>query len=200
MAAATAQFLTHGYAGTTIRAVAQAANVSVPLIEATFGPKPRLLKAAIDVAIAGDDAPVAMLDRAWVRTALTAPSAAGFLGVVASVLAPAQSRSAGLVLAALEGSTRSPELAELSEQLVSQRAATAGWVVASLGRLAPRPAGLSEAEAMDTLWALMDPALFDRLTRHRGWTVQQYQEWFARVTERLLITGPTDDQPEESPS
>ena len=200
LAAATAQFLAHGYAGTTIRAVARAAQISVPLVETTFGPKPRLLKAAIDVAIAGDDEPVAMLDREWVRAARGAPSAERFLGIVASVLAPAQSRSAGLVLAALEGSARSAELAELSDQLVEQRATTAGWVVASLGRVAPRPAGLAEAEAVDTLWALMDPALFDRLTRQRGWTVRQYQEWFARVAERLLTTDPTDGPPEEAPS
>ena len=199
MAAATAQFLAHGYGGTTIRSVAAAAAVSVPLIETAFGSKPRLLKAAIDVAIAGDDEPVAVLDREWARAALEAPTATEFLAILASVLAPAQSRSAGLVLAALEGSARSAELAELSDQLVRQRAATADWVVASLGRITPRPAGLSEADAVDTLWALMDPGLFDRLTRQRGWTVPQYQEWFARVTQRLLTTEPTH-LPEESQS
>src|ERR1700748_651979 len=68
-AAATAQFLAAGYAGTTIRAVAAAAGVSVPTVEAAFGTKARLLKAAIDVATAGDDEPVAMLDRAWARRA-----------------------------------------------------------------------------------------------------------------------------------
>ena len=52
---------------------------------------------------------------------------------------------------------------------------------------------------MDTLWALMDPGLFDRLTRQRGWTVPQYQEWFARVTQRLLTTESTHP-PEESRS
>src|SRR5215203_3087156 len=96
VAAAAAEFLTRGYGGTTIRAVAAAAGVSVPLIETTFGSKPRLLKAAIDVAIAGDDEPVGVLDRDWARAALGAPTAAELLAVVASVLAPAQSRSAGL--------------------------------------------------------------------------------------------------------
>src|SRR5215207_10302330 len=111
IAAATAELLAHGYAGTTVRAVAQRAGVSTPMGEATFQAKPRLLKAAIDVAIAGDDEPVAMLDRKWTRLARAARSADEFLTVVAGVLGPAQGRSAGLVLAALEGSARSTDLA-----------------------------------------------------------------------------------------
>ena len=190
--AAAAEFLAHGFAATTVRAVAHRAGVSIPLVEATFGTKARLLKAAIDLGIAGDDEPVAMLDREWAGAALRARSVAECLTVVAGVLAPAQARSAGLALAALEGSARSPELAEVSDQLIRQRAVTAAWLVETLGRLAPRPPELSEAEAVDTLWALMDPAVFDRLTRQRGWTVPQYQEWFARSAARLLTTEPTD--------
>ena len=53
--AATAVFLDRGYGGATIRAVAAEARVSVPTVEALFGTKARVLKAAIDVAIAGDE-------------------------------------------------------------------------------------------------------------------------------------------------
>jgi AcrR family transcriptional regulator len=200
LAAATAEFLAHGYAGTTIRAVAQRAGVSTPLVEATFQAKPRLLKAAIDVAIAGDDEPVAMLDREWTRLAGAARSADEFLRVVAGVLGSAQGRSAGLVLAALEGSARSADLAEITDQLVRQRLGTAAWLVENLGRYAPQPAGLTETEATDTLWVLMDPAVFDRLTRQRGWSVRRYQEWFARSAARLLTISPTDRPLEELPS
>src|SRR6202012_860568 len=70
------QFLAAGYAGTTMKAVAAAAGVSVPTVEAAFGTKARLLKAAIDVATAGDDAPVAMLDRAWAVRAEAGPEPA----------------------------------------------------------------------------------------------------------------------------
>ena len=40
---------------------------------------------------------------------------------------------------------------------------------------------------MDTVWILMDPAVFDRLTRQRHWTLQQYQRWFASSVDRLLL-------------
>src|SRR5215472_13049920 len=67
--AATAVFLDRGYGGATIRAVAAGAEVSVPTVEALFGTKARLLKAAIDVAIAGDDEPVPVLDRSPAQAA-----------------------------------------------------------------------------------------------------------------------------------
>src|SRR5260221_5003265 len=93
--AATAVFLDRGYGGATIRAIAAEANVSVPTVEALFGTKARLLKAAIDVAIAGDDEPVAVLDRGWAVYARKAGTAEGVLAVVAGVVAPAPARAGG---------------------------------------------------------------------------------------------------------
>ena len=106
--AAAALFLERGYAGATVRAIAEAAGVAVPTVELGFGTKARLLKAAIDVAIAGDDEPVPVLDRAWADTARNATSPAALLAVAAEVIAAAQSRSAGLVLAVFEGGRTDP--------------------------------------------------------------------------------------------
>src|SRR5260221_5880963 len=126
--AATAVFLDRGYGGATIRAIADGAKVSVPTVEALFGTKARLLKAAIDVAIAGDDEPVAVLDRGWAADAREAGTAEEFLSVVAGGVAAAQARSAGLVLAAFEGSARDRELEQVVEQMGAQRAVNAPWV------------------------------------------------------------------------
>lgn len=96
-------FIDRGY-GATMHAVAVHAGVSVPTLEALFGTKPGLLKAAIDLAIAGNDEPVAVLEQPWVAQARGEISVEGFLSVVAGVLAAAQERSAGLVPALFEGS------------------------------------------------------------------------------------------------
>jgi len=185
--AATALFVEGGYGGTTMGAVATRAGVSLPTVELLFGTKAHLLRAAIDVAIAGDDEPVPVLERAWTDAALAAGSAEGFLAVAAEVLGAAQTRSAGLVLAVFEGSARDGQLAARAEQMIGQRAATAGWLVDALSEKAPLLETLSRQEAVDTLWILMDPAVFDRLVRHRRWTVPQYQEWFVRSARRLLL-------------
>jgi AcrR family transcriptional regulator len=170
-----------------MRAVAAEAGVSVPTVELLFGTKARLLKAAIDVAIAGDDQAVPVLDRSWTSAALAARSADEFLSVVARVIGAAQARSAGLVLAAFEGSSKDPELAELTAQMIRQRAITAEWIVDRLAATADLREELTRQDAADTMWLLMEPAVFDRLVRHRHWTVDRYQDWFARTARRLLV-------------
>src|SRR3954449_3194159 len=80
---ATAVFLERGFAGATMRVIAGRAGVAVPTVELLFGTKARLLKAAIDVAIAGDDEPVPVLDRGWAESAAGADTLAEFLAIVA---------------------------------------------------------------------------------------------------------------------
>src|ERR1700749_3038218 len=109
-AAATGQFLAVGYAGTTIKAVAVAARGWGPTGEGTFGTQGRLLKAAIDVATAGDDAPVAMLDRSWAAAAGATPDPEGFVIGFAAVLTAAAERAAGLVLAPLDAGAQDPQM------------------------------------------------------------------------------------------
>jgi AcrR family transcriptional regulator len=186
LAAATAVFLEQGWGAATVRAVAAAAGVSVATVEALFGTKARLLKAAIDVAIAGDEEPVAVLERPWAAAARQAATVEEFSAMVGEVLAAAQQRSAGLVLAVFDGARRDAGLAELAEQLTAQRAVTAGWILDGLVRLAPLRPGSGWDEAVDTVWVLMDPAVFDRVLTRRGWSAERYARWFADSLLRLL--------------
>jgi hypothetical protein len=48
------------------------------------------------------------------------------------------------------------------------------------------------AAAIDTVWALMDPALFCRLTGNRRWSAARFRNWFTDCTLRLLL--PLRDQ------
>lgn len=201
LAAARERFLADGYAGTTMRSVAQAAGVSVPTVELAFGTKAALLKAAIDVAIAGDDEPVPVLERPWAGQARAAADPGELLALVAGVLAAAQARSAGLMLALFEGSAGGRELDALRRQMVAQREATAGWLVDRLAGLSPLRPGLSRGEAVDTVWALLEPSLYDRLIRHRGWSPRRYERWIAASLGALLLdpSGP-GEPPTPSPA
>jgi AcrR family transcriptional regulator len=190
LAAATALFERQGYAATTVRAVAAGAGVSVPTVEAAFGSKARLLKSCIDVAIAGDDETVPVLDRDWTHAAAAATTPSELLAQVAAVLGPAQERSAGLVLAVFEGAASDDGLAELADEMATQRRGTAAWVVDRLrGTSRLRVSG---PESVDTLWTLMDPALHVRLVRQLGWSRARYERWFATSAEHLLVPDPQE--------
>ena len=199
--AGTAVFLECGYAAATMRAIAAKADVAVPTVELLFGKKSRLLKTAIDVARAGDDAPVAMLDRDWAAAAMAATNAEELLAIVAQVLVPAQVRSAGLVLAVFEGAATDAELGELAFQLIDERAKTAEWLVDRLRRIASLRKGCARQQAIDTIWILIDPVVFDRLTRQRHWTVERYERWIADSIARLLVDSaapaPTTRKPQK---
>src|SRR6188768_3933553 len=56
-------FLTDGFAATTMPAVAAASGVAVQTVYKAFANKPRLAKAVFDIAIAGDDDAVPVLER-----------------------------------------------------------------------------------------------------------------------------------------
>jgi AcrR family transcriptional regulator len=176
-----------GYAATTMRAVAGAAGVSVPTVELVFGTKPQLLRAAISFAIRGDADPVPMLERDWALRAEAAGSVADFLAMVERVLTDAAQRSAGLVVAAFEAAQADESMRALADQLRTQRAETAAWIVDGLTRRSPLRAGLGRESAIDTVWLLMDPHGFCALTRHRGWTPEQFGRWFTNSVCRLLL-------------
>jgi AcrR family transcriptional regulator len=170
-----------------MRAIAETAGVSVPTVELAFGTKARLLKAAIDVAIAGDDEPVPVLERQWAARAVATTSVADFLAIVGGVLREAATRSAGLVVAAFEGASTDADMRALADQLSRQRATTVAWIVDGIIQRSPLRPDISRQAAIDTVWVLMEPVVFQRLTRLRGWSPEQFERWFTDSIPRLLL-------------
>lgn len=196
---ATAEFASRGYAATTVASIAAAAGVSVPTIEQAFGAKANLLKAAIDVAIAGDDEPVPVLQRPAAVTASAAQTVEEFLAAVSSSVVDVAGRADGLVLVAFEAAASDPRLRSLVDQLREHRATMAGWIVDGLMARAPLRSGVDRSHAVDVMWLLMDPAVFTRLRIDRGWSRQRFRHWFADSTARLLIDHPNGAWPVYGP-
>jgi TetR/AcrR family transcriptional regulator, regulator of autoinduction and epiphytic fitness len=190
VAAAARRFLAHGYSGTTRRAVAADAGIALPTVELAFGTKARLLKAVIDVATAGDDERVAMLDRQWAVRAEPIADPADFIAAFARQLTASAGRAAGLAAAALEGARADPDIAAVAAQLVAQRQVMAAWLVDGILRRSALRAGTSRGDAIDTVWTLMDPVVFCRLTGDRQWTPGRFQRWFTDTVTRLLLPTP----------
>lgn len=187
IAAAAQRFLARGYAGTTMRAVARDAGVALPTVELAFRTKARLLKAVIDVAIAGDDAPETMLDRPWAKRAESVAGAPDFAAAFARVLAGSAERAAGLAATALEAARADEDIAAVAAQLMSQREIMASWLVDGIMRRSALREGTDRAAAVDTVWALMDPVMFCRLTDDRHWTTAHFERWFTDSVTRLLL-------------
>ncbi len=195
LAAACAEFERRGYAATSMRAVAEAAGVSVPTVELVFGTKSRLLEAAISFAIRGDGEPVAMLKRSRAQVAQETSSVAEFLAIVGRVLVEAEQRSAGLILAAFEAANHDQSMSALADQLRGQRAETAAWLVDELIRRASLGREITRQQAIDTIWLLMDPHGFVALTRDRGWTAERFEAWFIDSVQKLVLAARSAPSP-----
>lgn len=196
IAAAAERFLAHGYAATTMRAVAADAGVALPTVELAFGTKARLLKAVIDTATAGDDEPVPMLDREWAARATATTEPAEFVAVFAGVLVDSAQRAAGLALAALEAARIDDDIAAIAAQLMAQREVMATWLVDGVLRRAPLRAGMDRGTAIDTVWTLMEPAVFCHLTRDRQWSAARFRRWFADSVRHLLLPEESEESEE----
>jgi AcrR family transcriptional regulator len=180
-------FLAQGYAATTIDAIAEAAHASRRTVFNAVGGKVVLLKLALEWAIVGDDEPVALADRPAIRAiqAERDPRRALALWVTMVVDIAARVAPVGAVLyAAADGD---PEAAELlaNEAQVRMSGATAfvGYL-ASLGGLA---AGVSERQAAELCWALMDGHLYHLLVTQRGWTPAALAQWLSDSLAATLL-------------
>jgi TetR/AcrR family transcriptional regulator, regulator of autoinduction and epiphytic fitness len=186
IAAACERFLASGYTAATMREIAKAAGVAVQTVELVFGTKRELLKAVIDVAIAGDDQPVPVLQRDWARAESTA-EVTEFLAIAGHAVRIVADRVAGLLAVVDEAASTDREIAALARQLDAQRATTAAWIVTGIIERAPLRTGLRHEDAVDTIWLLMDPVVFRRLTRDRRWSPGHFQRWFTDSIHRLLL-------------
>jgi AcrR family transcriptional regulator len=186
IAAACERFLASGYTAATMRGIANAAGVAVQTVELVFGTKRELLKAVIDVAIAGDGQPVPVLQRAWASAESTA-EVTEFLAIAGRAVRIVADRVAGLLAVVDEAASTDHEIAALARQLDAQRATTAAWIVTGIIERAPLRTGLRHEDAVDTIWLLMDPVVFRRLTRDRGWSPGHFQHWFTDSIHRLLL-------------
>ena len=185
--AARQEFLAAGYAGATMRSIASSTGVSIATVEQAFGTKSRLLQEVIDVAIAGDDEPVAVLDRPWAADASAVQGVDGFLTAVATTLTEAQRRSARLVVVLLEAADTDPALRPLADDRLAQRARTAAWIADGITTRVPLRPPLDRDDAVDMIWLLMEPVVYCRLTEDRGWTPERYRGWFVDSARRLLL-------------
>jgi AcrR family transcriptional regulator len=187
VAAASRLFVEDGYGATTIDAVAEAAGVSRKTVFTAVGAKLDLLKVALDWAVAGDDRPVAVADREEMRQALAADDATALLSGCARAIVAITARSAGLAQALEVAAGVDPAARELVERGQRYRLDDARRIVDRVRDLGALTSGVTYGEAVDLVWLAIDPVVFDRLVRVRGWSLRRFEKWLAGYLVTQLI-------------
>jgi AcrR family transcriptional regulator len=189
--AARALFAERGYAATTIEAISERSETSQPTIYRLFGSKLAILKAVIDVSIAGDDEPVAVADRPAVRDLLSAPDPRDQITRFASLLRDLMARTAHVHRLLADAARSDPDAASLLAEIARQRQDGQQRVARSLARSGRLRPGLRERDAADIIYGLASPELYGLLVIDRGWSGERYERWIATtLTEQLLSSAP----------
>ena len=152
-----------------------------------FASKLGILKAVLDVSIAGDDQAIAMADRPQVRALDSDPDPASTLAGFAALLRELMARTAP-VHRILEDAARSDQAAAaLLAEIARQRHHGQRRIARALARAGALRSGLREREAADIIHALASPEVYRLLVFDRGWTGERYEQWLTSIlTDQLL--------------
>jgi TetR/AcrR family transcriptional regulator, regulator of autoinduction and epiphytic fitness len=188
--AARALFLERGYAATTIEAISDLSDVPPATVYRLFSSKLGILKALLDVSIAGDDEAVALPDRPHVRALLAdrdpRNQLSGLAGLIGGILSRAEPLHRILVSAA--GSD--PDAAALLAAVTRQRQQGHAQIARSLARGGALRPKLRERDADDIINALTSPEVYRLLVCDRGWPPERYRQWLKNILIDQLLPPP----------
>jgi AcrR family transcriptional regulator len=176
-----------GYAATSLRQIAKAAGVGERTLYDAFPSKAALFSHALDVAVAGDEEPVAVAARPEVADARRQPDPRQAIARHVSYTADLLDRAGDLIMVSVEAAGADPDMREAAD---AGAAATINVHLALAESLHARGAlrpELDPAAAADILYVLLSPHTHQLLRRHRGWSAERYRAWLQEAITRELL-------------
>lgn len=171
----------HGYQATTLQAIAQQAEVSVPTLYVVFGSKAAILSALVKSAGADEDI------RVLASATFAESDPRRQLEMAAHVIRSIQERDADIAELVWQSGNSDPDLAAAWRQMLQQQHTRQSELIETLMQRGALKEALTAAQATDIHWALSSSDVYRLLVRVRGWTPQQYEEWLAETTTSLLL-------------
>jgi TetR/AcrR family transcriptional regulator, regulator of autoinduction and epiphytic fitness len=180
--AAARLFLRHGYAATSINAIAVEAAVAVQTVYASMKTKRDILEAVIQSTVRGeeDEVPIAAGARWGQMEAETDPREK--LSMFSRIHREICEREAELFVVLETAAAVDREIAPLLHDKERFRYEDQARIARSLRRQGQLRPGLSPSKASDIVWALASERVYLALVQDRGWSTRQYEEW---LTDQL---------------
>ena len=180
-------FERHGYATTSMAAIASEASVSLKTVYVTFETKSGLLRALWHLLLRGDAEPVPVGERPWFRAVLDEPDPERQLRLNVRNATMVRARIGPLLQVVRRAAPADAEVDELWSRIQAEFYDNQRAIVQVLQENNALRPGLDVIRAADILWTLNHPDLYWLLVGERGWTPDQHEEWLADLLcERLL--------------
>jgi AcrR family transcriptional regulator len=187
--AAAALFLDRGYGRTTIKEIADRAEVARDTVHAVFGSKARVLTALLDQRLVPDGSVANVKERPEARAIRDETDQRRQIERLASFLAALSTELRPVYEVLRTASAVEPEmasvLAEMDRYRMQNMQAYARWIAAR------GPLRVSTKRAGETLWALASPDVARLLCDDLGWSEVQHGRWLADSLVRTLLPDGT---------
>ncbi len=152
-----------------------------------FQSKLGILKAWLDVAIGGDDAPVAVTERPQVANLLAEGDPVRLITGFADLAVAINGRSNNVYRILAGAAEADSDAAGLFRDIQRQRATGQRQLTRALARLGALRAGLAEPDAADIVYAIMSPETYRLLVVDRRWSPRRYRSWLDMTLRQQLL-------------
>ncbi len=189
--AARTLFVDRGYGATTIEAVSERSDVPPATVYRLFSSKLGILKALLDVSIAGDDRALPVVDRLEVVGLFAEADPEELLAGFARISVAINQRSGQIYQIMASAAASEPEAANLLGQYTQQRQQGQGQIARALARAGALRADLRERDAGDIIHVLMSPEVYRLFVTDRGWGPARYEGWLKNALVQQLLSTTT---------
>jgi hypothetical protein len=166
----------------------EVAGVSVEMVYKGFDNKPDLVRQILGAAVAGDDEPIALVDRPAMQAAHHARSGAQIVAAFADLSTDILVRIGPLLATLLvAGRAGEPELREIAHTANEQRLADIRRIIDAVYATGDLHPALDPARAADILWTIGSPEVHQQLTADRGWSNEDYSSWLTATLQAVLL-------------
>lgn len=178
-------FLTNGYVATTMAEIAREAGVALQSVYSSGQSKADLLHLVTDLAVAGDDQQVMLLDRPGFAAVARESDPDRQVEMIAALIVATMERLAPVWVAYREAAAVDPKAAANLVTAQQRRHETFAGMIAMLPTERLRR---SPEEATDSAWVIGSIDVFLLLRSIRGWDAAHYAEWLRRtLVDQLLL-------------
>ena len=182
-------FERQGYAATTMAAIAAEAGVALKTVYVAFETKSGLLRALWHLLLRGDEDEAPVRERRWYREVLDEPDPERQLRMNARNSRAVKARAGALLGVIRSAAPSDPDIAALWSRIQADFYDVQRPIVEALSSQKALRAGLDVTRATDILWTLNHPDVWQLLVAERGWTPEQYEQWFGDTSCSQLL-GP----------
>ena len=180
-------FAERGY-GVPLTDVAREAEVAVQTLYFTFHTKAELMQEVLQLAVLGDDLPMAPHERPWMRKLEAEPDPRKALQVMVDNTQPIFERVAPLVGVFQTGD---PELTAMWER--SEKLRLDGYrnpIMETLAKKGRLRRGLDIDSANDILFVMLAPQLYQEVVLRRGWPTERWRKWIGETLGDAIFAKP----------